>query len=67
MTLLTQKGEKLRKAIEFVSEIRMKNREIDLNKLIDDACLQFDLSPKDSEFLSKFVRESEKELEKEKK
>ena len=40
------KGEKLKKAVKFISEKRQENPDINLNKLVDDAGLQFDLSPK---------------------
>ena len=51
------KGENLKKAIKFISEKRQENPDINLNKLVDDAGLQFDLSPKDCEFLLRFVRD----------
>ncbi len=51
------KGEMLKKAVKFISEKRQKNPDINLNKLVDDAGLQFDLSPKDCEFLLRFVRD----------
>ena len=50
------KGEKLKKAVRFLSEKRQKNPDINLNKLVDDAGLQFDLSPKECEFLLRFVK-----------
>ncbi|MEN8211303.1 MAG: hypothetical protein ABFR31_06265 [Thermodesulfobacteriota bacterium] len=50
-------GEKLRNAVQFISEKRQENPDINLNKLVDDASLQFDLSPKDCEFLLRFVRD----------
>ena len=51
------KGENLKKAVKFISEKRQENPDINLNKLVDDAGLQFDLSPKDCEFLLRFVRD----------
>ena len=51
------KGEKLKKGVKFISEKRQENPDINLNKLVDDAGLQFDLSPKDCEFLLRFVRD----------
>jgi len=51
------KGENLKKAVRFISEKRQENPDINLNKLVDDAGLQFDLSPKDCEFLLRFVRD----------
>ena len=57
MPTATPKGENLKKAIKFISEKRQENPDINLNKLVDDAGLQFDLSPKDCEFLLRFVRD----------
>jgi len=57
MPTVTPKGENLKKAITFISEKRKENPDINLNKLVDDASLQFDLSPKDCEFLLRFVRD----------
>ena len=54
------KGEKLKKAVKFISEKRQENPDITLAqliKLVDDASLQFDLSPKDGEFLLRFVKD----------
>jgi hypothetical protein len=54
------KGEKLKNAVRFISEKRGNKPDIslvELNKLVDDASLQFDLSPKDSEFLLRFVKD----------
>ena len=50
------KGEQLKKAVLFISEKRKENPDINLAKLVDDASLQFDLSPKDSQFLLRFVK-----------
>ena len=49
-------GESLRNAVKWVSEKRKAQPEINLTKIVDDACLRFDLSPKDSEFLLRFVK-----------
>ncbi|MDA3918515.1 MAG: hypothetical protein PF690_16290 [Deltaproteobacteria bacterium] len=57
MPTVTPKGENLKKAIKFISEKRQENPDINLNKLVDDAGLQFDLSPKECEFLLRFVKD----------
>ncbi|RLC24951.1 MAG: hypothetical protein DRH93_03275 [Deltaproteobacteria bacterium] len=56
MSTLQVKGEQLKKAVLFISEKRKENPDINLAKLVDDASLQFDLSPKDSQFLLRFVK-----------
>lgn len=45
------KGEDLRKAVTWVLEEKKFNSEKTLKELIEEACLQFDLSPMDAEFL----------------
>ncbi|MGO9953270.1 MAG: hypothetical protein ACLPN1_13815 [Dissulfurispiraceae bacterium] len=50
MSLLPD-GEQLRKAVKWISEMRLENPGIGQAKLIADACLKFDLPPKDADFL----------------
>lgn len=50
-------GEEIRKAVKWVSEKRKFEPEKDLNKIIEKACIKFDLSPKEAEFLRRFVLE----------
>jgi len=52
------KGEDLRKAVKWISEKRKHEHVKDLKQLVDDASLKFNLSPKDAEFLSRFVAEN---------
>ena len=52
-------GEELRKAVKWVSEKRKFNPEKKLNEVIEEACLKFDLSPMEAEFLSRFVIKGE--------
>lgn len=47
----------VKKAIEWISLQRKMESTVPLKKLINDAMLRFDLSPKDSEFLVSFYRE----------
>ena len=56
MSTLQPKTEQLKNAIKWISEARTKTPDINLVKLVDKACFQFDLSPKDSQFLSRFVK-----------
>ncbi|MBA3009429.1 MAG: hypothetical protein KKF12_03890 [Proteobacteria bacterium] len=57
MTTLHPQGESLKKAILWISEKRKNDPGINLGKLVDQAAFQFDLSPKDSEFLLRFVNQ----------
>ena len=56
MSTLQPQGDKLKKAIKWISEKRKQTPDINLLKLVDDASFQFDLSPKDSQFLLRFVK-----------
>ena len=47
-------GEDLRKATRWISDERLHNPEATLRHLIEQACVKFDLSPKDAEFLIRF-------------
>lgn len=57
MTTIHPQGDALKKAIQWISEARKKDPEINSAKLVDQAAFQFDLTPKDSEFLLRFVRQ----------
>jgi len=54
MSILPE-GEQLRRAIKWISDERTENPEASLSKLIEDACLKFDLPPKDAESLMRFL------------
>ena len=59
MTTIQPQGEDLRKAVKWISEERKYGSEIKLSKLIENACLKFDLSPMDAEYLFNFFRKEE--------
>ena len=44
-------GEHLRKAVKWISGKRREIPDIPVNKLVEEACLKFDISPKDEAFL----------------
>ncbi|MCF6247088.1 MAG: hypothetical protein L3J69_06970, partial [Desulfobacula sp.] len=56
MTTIQPRGEKLKKAVKWISEKRKENPDVNPSKFVDDAGFQFDLSPKDSEFLLRLIR-----------
>jgi len=58
MSTVIPQGDALKKAVAWVSEKKKAQPGQNVKKLVNDACLQFDLSPKDSEFLLRFVKES---------
>jgi hypothetical protein len=52
-------GEQLRRAVRWISDIRQETPDASLPKLINEACVKFDLSPADTEFLSRFFTEEQ--------
>ena len=57
MTTILPEGEDLRKATRWISEERNAHPQKTAAELIEAACLNFDLSPMDAEFIQRFVRE----------
>ena len=55
MSIIPQ-GEDVRRAVKWISEIRKDDPE----KLVEEACLKFNLSPMDAEYLARWVREEKK-------
>ena len=55
MSIMPQ-GEDLRKAVKWISEMRQDEPETEPRKLIEQACLKFNLSPLDAEYLDRFMR-----------
>jgi hypothetical protein len=51
-------GEDIRKAIQWVGQQRIYCPEKKLGAIVGEACIKFDLSPKDAGFLERFVREN---------
>lgn len=54
-------GEQLRRAVRWISSERQERGSDTLAKLIQEACIKFDLSPSDTEFLMKFFSEKKSE------
>lgn len=52
-------GENLRKAVKWVSQQRKERPDREPLQLAEEASIQFDLSPEDSEFLLRFVKDPE--------
>ncbi|MDY6951165.1 MAG: hypothetical protein SWE60_06620 [Thermodesulfobacteriota bacterium] len=53
-------GEDLRKATRWISDERLGKPGASLTHLIEEACVKFNLPPKDAEFLMRFFAEKEK-------
>ncbi len=58
MTTIQPEGEEIRRAVKWISEMRLEKPEARLDKLIEAACMKFDLSPKEAEFLARFCKEN---------
>ncbi len=48
-------GEDIRKAVRWVSDRRLEEKDIPAHVLLEEACMRFDLSPKKTEFLRRFL------------
>lgn len=59
MSSIMPEGAAIRKAVQWVSKMREEGNN-PLATLVDEACIRFNLSPKDSEFLKRFFTETEK-------
>jgi hypothetical protein len=59
MSAIVPEGAAVRKAVQWISKMREEGN-TSLDTLIDRACVRFNLSPKDNEFLSRFFSEAEK-------
>ncbi|HVO67399.1 MAG TPA: hypothetical protein VMT12_13065 [Syntrophales bacterium] len=54
MTTIMPEGESIRKAVKWISGELQDDPNKPIKKLINNAVLRFDLSPKDAEFLTEF-------------
>jgi nitrate reductase assembly molybdenum cofactor insertion protein NarJ len=54
MTTIQPEGENLRKAVKWISAEHQYNPARKRASLIEEACLKFDLTPMDAEYLYKF-------------
>lgn len=48
-------GEEIRKAVKFVSDERKYNTGRKTSELVQEACLKFDLSPAEAEYLTRLL------------
>jgi hypothetical protein len=54
-------GEQLRRAVKWISDERLLDSGVSRKKLIGEACLKFDLPPKDAEFLMSYFADKNSE------
>lgn len=55
MSIIPQ-GEDIRKAVKWISEMRRDEPQTDPQKLVEQACLKFNLSPLDAEYLGRWIK-----------
>lgn len=58
MATIQPKDEKIKEAIKWISGERSGSENTDLTRLINNATMRFDLSPKEEEFLISFYKEN---------
>ena len=56
MATIMPEGESIRKAVKWVDESRQSDPGKNMAGLIHAACVKFDLSPLEAEFLQKFFK-----------
>ena len=56
MASIQPKGEKVRKAIKWISELLKEDESRSVGALIQEASAEFNLSPKEEGFLTEFYR-----------
>lgn len=62
MTTIMPQGEGLRKAVKWISCELEENPANSPLKLVQEAVIRFDLSPKDTEFLMQFYRQGKRDI-----
>ena len=60
MAMIMPKGDKLRQAVTWISEVLKEKRDenASIPLLIEKAALKFNLSPKDEDYLSSFYKKN---------
>ncbi|MEN6319717.1 MAG: hypothetical protein ABFD82_13275 [Syntrophaceae bacterium] len=56
MSTIMPEGESIRKAVKWISDVLQEDPGKSVQKLVNEAVLRFDLSPKDAVFLTDFYR-----------
>ena len=59
MATIQPKGESLRKAVKWISDEHQYNPDRSHQRIIEEACLKFNLSPKDAEYLNQLIKKDE--------
>ena len=59
MSTVIPEGESIRKAVKFISEERQSGSPLSVRQLVDQACLKFNLTPLETEYLERFMRQGD--------
>ena len=62
MAAIMPEGEAIRKAVKRISDNLQYDPNRSVQKLINEALMRFDLSPKDAEFLTDFYRKGKTDI-----
>lgn len=62
MATIMPEGEAIRKAVKWISDKLQEDPNTTRQKLINEAIMRFDLSPKDAEFLAEFYRKGKTDI-----
>jgi hypothetical protein len=62
MNTIMPEGESIRRAVKWISGELQENQNKSHQKLVNDAVLRFDLSPKETEFLTEFYGASKPDI-----
>ena len=57
MTTIQPEGESLRNAVKWISEAQKAGSSKTRQQLIEEACMRFNLTPKDAEYLTRSLQE----------
>lgn len=57
MSTIQPQGDAIRKAVKWISEERREGTDQESARLVNQAAVKFNLSPKDVDFLTRFVKE----------
>ena len=63
MAAIMPEGEEIRKAVKWISDNLQDDPNKSVQKLINEAVMRFDLSPKDSVFLTDFYRKGKTDIQ----
>lgn len=61
MSTILPEGERLRRAVKWISGQREEYPEVPVSRLVNEAIMRFDMNPKEANFLLNFYRKEKHE------